>query len=128
MNTNKVACVAAFAFIIGVAIYFANESTDDNNRPIPSVQGEGQVMGMGVQAGMRVNAGTPLDCHPNTHFWSPGLDPDAAAISTVKTPHRYPAIPGGNMSTVMHKGWGSFTDSAPADGDWARNPPEVAVL
>lgn len=127
MNTKQVACAAGFVFLIAVALYYANMSTSDNSYPIPKVQGEAQVMGMGVQAGMRVNAGTPLDCHPDTHFWSPGLDPDAAAVSTVKTPHRYPAIPGGNISTIMHKGWGAFNDSAP-DDTWFRNPPEAAVL
>lgn len=128
MNNKQVGLCAAFAFMIAIALYFATQATPDNSRPIPSTQGEGQVMGMGVQAGMRVNAGTPLDCHPNTHFWSPGLDPDPTCCPTVTTPHRYPAIPGGNISTVMHKGWGAFTDSAPADGDWMRNPPEVAVI
>ena len=127
MNTNKIGVCVTFLFLIGVAIYFAENSTPDNSRPIPKAQGEGQVMGMGVQSDMRVNAGTPLDCHPNTHFWSPGLDPDSAAITTVVTPHRYPAIPGGNTSTIMHKGWGAFNDSAP-DDTWFRNPPEVAIL
>lgn len=127
VSSKQVGVCVAFAFLIGIALYYATQATPDNSRPIPSTQGEAQVMGMGVQAGMRVNAGTPLDCHPDTHFWSPGLDPDAAAIVTVKTPHRYPAIPGGNTSTVMHKGWGAFKDSTP-DNNWFYNPPEVAII
>jgi hypothetical protein len=128
LSSKELGMCGAFVFAIGVAIYIATSNTDGNSKPIPSTQTEDQVMGMGVQSGMRINAGTPLDCHPQTHFWSPGLDPDPKCCGTVVTPHRYPAIPGGNMSTVMHKGWGAFTDSAPADGDWMRNPPEVAVL
>jgi hypothetical protein len=127
MNSKQIGICAVFLFGIGIAIYIANESTSDNNRPIPSTQGEAQVMGIGVQSAMRVNAGTPLDCHPNTHFWSPGLDPDPAGCPTVVTPHRYPAIPGGNTSTVMHKGWSAFGDSAP-DNTWFYNPPEVAII
>lgn len=127
MNSKEIGMCAVFVFAIGVAIYLANQSTDDNNRPIPAVQGEGQVMGMGVQAGMRVNAGTPLDCSHETHFWTPELDVSNDCTPTVTTPHRYPAIPGGNLSTVMHKGWSAFGDSAP-DNTWFTNPPEVAVL
>jgi hypothetical protein len=128
LSSNEIGMCAAFGFAIAVAIYIATTNTPENSVPIPSTQDETQVMGMGVQAGMRVNAGTPLDCHPHTHFWSPGLDPDASACQAIPTPHRYPAIPGGNISTIMHKGWSAMTNSAPADGDWFRNPPEVAVI
>lgn len=127
MNANQIGVAAGFAFVTAIVLYFAMQSTDDNSRPIPETQTEDQVMGMGVQAGMRVNAGTPLDCHPDTHFWSPGLDV-GNTVTTVKTPHRYPAIPGGNISTVMHKGWSCFQDGTPARNDWFLNPPEAAVL
>lgn len=129
LSSKEMGMCAVFGFGVAIAIYYATQSTSgDANRPIPSTQGEAQVMGLGVQAGMRVNAGTPLDCRPEVHFWSPGLDPDGGKTTTIVTPHRYPAIPGGNISTVMHKGWSAMNDSAPADGDWARNPPEIAVL
>lgn len=129
MNQNQVVCLSLIGIGIVVALYFANDATDDNSRPIPATQGESQMLGMGVQAGMRVNAGTALDMRPEVHFWVPGLDPDGgASCPTVKTPHRYPAVPGGNLSTVMHKGWNCFGDSAPAQNDWFMNPPEVAVL
>jgi hypothetical protein len=128
LSNKEIGMCAAGLFAIGVAIYIATTNTPENSKPIPSTQTEDQVMGIGTQAGMRVNAGTPLDCHPLTHFWSPGLDPDTTACQAIATPHRYPAIPGGNISTVMHKGWSAMNDSAPADGDWFRNPPEVAVL
>jgi hypothetical protein len=128
LSSKEIGVCGVFVFAIGVAIYIATTNTPDNSRPIPSTQTEDQVMGMGVQSGMRVNAGTPLDCHPQTHFWTPGFDPDGGSTATIVTPHRYPAIPGGNMSTVMHKGWSAMTESAPADNDWRMNPPEVAVL
>jgi hypothetical protein len=127
MNTNKIGICATFLFLIGLAIYFATRETPDNSRPVPAVQKEGQVMGIGVQAGMRVNAGTPLDCQVKTHFWTPGLDVSNDCTPTVTTPHRYPAIPGGNTSTIMHKGWSAFGDSTPDNG-WFLNPPEVAIL
>jgi hypothetical protein len=128
LSSKEIGVCAGFVFFIGVAIYIATSNTPDNSKPIPSTQTEDQVMGMGVQSGMRVNAGTPLDCHPQTHFWTPGFDPDGGSMATIVTPHRYPAIPGGNTSTVMHKGWSAFTNDSPADNDWRLNPPEVAVL
>lgn len=97
------------------------------SKPVPQVQGEGQAMGLGVQATNRICAGTPLDMRPEIHFWSPGFDVNPAE-PVVQPRHRYPAIPGGNMSTVMHKGWGAFNTDAPAGNDWMITPPEVAVL
>jgi hypothetical protein len=85
-------------------------------------------MGLGVQAGMRVNAGTPLDTSHTNHGWHPGYDPDPSAQPVTQSRVRYPAVPGGNISTVMHKGWSSVANSQPPGRDWWLNPPEAAVL
>jgi hypothetical protein len=128
LSKNQVGVCAIIGLVAIAVFYYATQNTEGNSRPIPATQGEGQVMGMGVAAGMRVNAGTALDMRPECHFWVPGLDPDGgASCQPVKTAHRYPAIPGGNLSTVMHKGWSAFGDSAP-DNSWFTNPPEAAVL
>lgn len=134
MNSNQLGICALLGLGVIAAIYYATSQTDGNSAPIPSVQGEAQVMGMNVPAGQAVRSnqmpnctGTMLDMDPKIHFWDPGVN--APGLNeTIKTPHRYPAIPGGNLSTVMHKGWSCFNDSAPADNDWRLNPPEVAVL
>jgi hypothetical protein len=114
---------------VGVAtlLYVAQRQTGDG-RPPPEVQTEAQVMGLGVQAGMRVNAGTPLDTRHIMHGYHPGYDPDPSAQPVVEIRHRYPAIPGGNISTVMHNGWSQATKGAPAGNDWFMNPPEAAVI
>jgi hypothetical protein len=109
-----------------VLLYCANQQTGD--QVIPEVQTEAQVMGLGVQAGMRVNAGTPLDTQHHLHGWHPGYDPDPSAQPVVEPRHRYPAVPGGNISTVMHNGWSRMSKAAPAGNDWRINPPEAAVI
>jgi hypothetical protein len=108
-------------------LYWAQQS-DDTANVVPQVQSELQVMGLGVQAGMRINAGTPLDMSQHLHGWHPGYDPDPTGQPVTVTAHRYPAIPGGNISTVMHKGWQAAVDSTPAGNDWFITPPEAATL
>ncbi len=125
MNGNHLSICAVGAIAIGILVYLAYDQTGE--RPIPQVQGEGQVMGLGVQAGMSVNAGTPLDLRPEVHFWSPGFERNPAQ-PTISMCHRYPSVPGGNISTVMHKGWGAFNTDTPADNDWRVTPPEAAVI
>jgi hypothetical protein len=127
MDGPKTACLAVLLGAIVITLYYATQNTDT---PVPSVQGEAQMMGMGVQAGMALGAGTPIDMRPEVHFWSPGVNPrdsnPPCAVTTTR--HRYPAVPGGNISTVMHKGYASLINNQPPDADWFFNPPEVAVM
>lgn len=126
MTHNELAFLGIFGLGAAILVYVAMNQTGD--RAVPQVQTEAQVMGMGVQAGMRLNANTVLDLRPEMHFHVPGYDPDPSATGTAKMRLRYPALPGGNMSTVMHRGFSSFTEMSPADNDWRITPPEAAVL
>lgn len=123
---GKVLCIIGGVVVVYL-LYTASQQTGETG-PVPETQGELQVMGLGVQAGMRVNAGTPLDMSHEIHGWHPGYDPDPSAQPVTQSRHRYPAIPGGNISTVIHKGWSAACNDAPAGNDWFRNPPEAAVL
>jgi hypothetical protein len=128
MTKNHAACLAILAVLVAIATYYA--MANDGQDVVPRVQTEDQVMGLGVKASMSLGDGTPLDLRPEVHFWSPGTNPRDAdsSIRPVTTPHRYPAIPGGNVSTVMHHGWSQFCGQSPSDNDWRLNPPEAAVL
>lgn len=123
---GKVLCIIG-AITVGVLIYEAYKTTGDDMR-VPQTQGEKQVMGLGVQSGQALNAGTPLDTQHSDHGWSPGYDPDPSAQPVVQSRHRYPAVPGGNISTVMHNGWSQATNKAPAGNEWMIAPPEASVL
>jgi hypothetical protein len=113
---------------IGVVtlLYLASQMTGE--QPVAEVQTDERVMGLGVQAGMRVNAGTPLDLSYHIHGWHPGYDPDPTGQPVTQSKHRYPAIPGGNLSTVMHQGWSQAMKNAPAGKDWFETPPEAAIV
>ena len=129
MNDKLLFGLIVFFLLAGGTFYFAINSTDSVH--VPQIQTESQVEGLGVKAGTRYNAGTLLDMSPELHFWAPGFDENlvglpAAQGGTVKTPHRYPSLPGGNISTVMHKGWSGLCE--PQCNDLFRNPPEAAVL
>lgn len=118
-------CVIAGAAVI-VIVYYAMQQTGDQY--VPEVQTETQVMGLGVQASMRTNPGTPLDTSYEIHGWFPGYDPVPIPQPVVDSPHRYPSVPGGNISTVLHNGWSQACKAAPAGNDWRIAPPEAAVL
>lgn len=131
MASNKQAACIVFGGLILVALYFAVTNTAESPRRAPQYQTEAQVMGMGVASNMRMNYGTPLSMAPELHFWAPGFnDPGWLAEDHPVVPnrHRYPSIPGGNVSTVMHKGWSAFQEAPPANSEWFLNPPEAAVL
>jgi hypothetical protein len=110
-----------------ILIYIASQSTPDKVI-VPDVQTELQFMGMNINGALSYNPGTVLDTTFETHFWAPKTNPrDYTNAPTVKSRCRYPVVPGGNASSVMHKGWGKFLEGAP-DNDWFFNPPEAAVL
>lgn len=131
MASNRMAFCAILAAAIAVAAYYAYINTPDSNETVPVAQREMQVGGLGVGSWRSAGKGTPLSMAPELHFWAPGftepgyLSEDHPVITTK---HRYPAIPGGNLSTVMHKGWGAFNQAPAANSEWFLNPPEVAVL
>lgn len=127
MNQHELACAVLIGLAAAGTLYFAVNSTA-NQDSIPQYQTEDQMMGLNVNAGIRLGAGTPLDLRPECHFWSPGLDGHAPHYGVVTTRHRYPSVPGGNISTIIHKGWSAMSQDAPSDNTWFDTPPTTAVL
>jgi len=113
---------------IGVIALLWTASQQTGEKAAAEVQAKGDVMGWGVQADTGASIGTPLDMSLHLHGWHPGYDPQPHLTPVSNTPHRYPAIPGGNISTVMHQGWSQASKAAPAGDSWRLNPPEAAVL
>jgi hypothetical protein len=130
MDRERLAVCVIFGLGAVVLVYAAVNAVGSQNPIVPGIQGEAQVMGLGVNAGIDLSSGTPLDMNPGIHFWAPGSNPRDmdSPQPVVQCRHRYPAIPGGNVTTVMHKGWSSLVKDAPSGNDWRLNPPEVAVL
>jgi hypothetical protein len=124
VNEQRIAVIALLGLAAVGALYFAVNATP-NTQSVPQFQTEAQFAGMNVKAG--INLGPLMD---TSHLWDPAGNPRDAnpPCGVVATRHRYPCVPGGNISTVMHKGWSAMSDWAPAGNDWYFNPPEAAVL
>ena len=131
MDRNRVACLTLIGLAAVLVFWYANVTDGGKTQPVPKTHREMTVAGMNVPSGQPLGAGTPLDMSPVLHFWAPGFM-DAGLLDedhpTVTTRHRYPAVPGGNVSTVMHNGWSQFCKMTPANDDWRLNPPEAAVI
>lgn len=61
------------------------------------------------------------------HPYQPGfhlyMQPHYDCAQNVVMPHRYPAVSGGNISLIIHKGWDEMMRPAPQDNDWMVSPP-----
>ena len=124
MPANKeIAMCAALGIGAAILLYMAMQQTD---RPIPQNQQEYQTMGLGIPSGYDTGRGTPLDMRAEIHFWNPG--DYGEDIGVVTTPHRYPSVPGGNLTAVMHHGWACLTERTPAGNGWFLYPPAEAVI
>jgi hypothetical protein len=108
-------------------LYMINDQTG-GIAPVPQTQGEAQLMGLDIKPDRTYGVGTPLDMSHHHHGWHPGYDPDPASQPVTQSKHRYPAVPGGNISTVMHKGWSSCVHNSPGgENNWFLTPPEAAI-
>jgi hypothetical protein len=127
MTGNETTILIIGAIGVAVIAYLINEQTD-GAIPVPEAQKETQMMGLGVQGATLGGKGSPLDMSVETHFWTPGYDDCNPTQPTTQPRVRYPAVPGGNVSYVMHHGWSNMAQDAPAGNDWIFNPPEAAVI
>lgn len=127
MNPNEMTVWTLAGLGILALLWIAQQQNQD--RLVPETQKDEDAVSLGIQASTPIlSVGTNLDTDWEIHGWHPGFDPQPHATPVTSPRHRYPAIPGGNISTVMHKGWSSLINDAPAGNDWRLNPPEAAVL
>lgn len=127
MTPERMGVCALFGFAAVVLIALASQQTSDQV-VVPEVQTEMQFIGLNVNGKLAFNPGSMLDIGASGHLWEPKTNPrDYTNAPVVSSRCRYPVVPGGNVSSVIHKGWGGFMGSAP-DNEWFFNPPEAAVL
>jgi hypothetical protein len=103
-----------------IMLYLANASASDNLTGVPSVQSEEQFGGLAADIGSRENPNTMLDMSPDIHFYTPGYN--CPGQSSILTRHRYPLVTGGNISTLIHRGFDAFKMGSP-DNSWRVQPP-----
>jgi hypothetical protein len=113
----------AFAVVVG---WIGFSETDD--QVVPDVQTEMQFTGLGLDTGMRVNLGTNGAIDPDLHFWHPGYDPEPGGQPIITSRVRYPYVSGGNISTLIHKGFDAMCRGSAQDNSFRVNPPSEAEL
>lgn len=134
ISAERLGIAAILAFAAAIALYYATSQTKDTLIDPPEVQTEVQFAGLDAAAGISYgNPGGPLDMSSmfDLHFWRPGWVNSGSKLDNhpvIYTQHRYPVVPGGNVSTVMHKGWSALMQLQPKANGWFLNPPEAAVL
>jgi hypothetical protein len=138
VNNKQLYVGLIFGLAAVIVLVYATQYDSEQPQHVPDIQTEAQFNAFGIDTGFNVAAGTPLDMDPSLHFWAPGFgaaigdrfgfdfDNQKYDIQPVPTPHRYPAVSGGNITSVMHHGWSSLNE--PKCNEWFRNPPSVAVL
>jgi hypothetical protein len=125
VDNTKVACAGIGAAILLIALYLAQQSTDDSLVSVPSEQTEAQFNTWGREFDGGINDGTPLDLTPSIHFFDEGWA--CPNQQFVQSRHRYPLVSGGNISTVMHRGFSCLANQSP-DNYWRVTPPSEYSL
>lgn len=128
MKDSEVTVWAIAGLGLLAIIYLINSNTG-GMKPVPDTQRESQFDGVAIKQNANYGVGTPLDMSQHHHGWHPGYDPDPTGQPVTQSKHRYPAVSGGNISSVMHNGWSSVAHISPGgDNNWFLTPPEAAIL
>lgn len=125
MTANKHALMVLGAGAILIVLYLAQQSTGESLGGVPQVQDESQFKGLADDSGGRMNVGTPLDLSADLHFFTEGYVCPGQNVTLTR--HRYPVISGGNVSTLIHRGFDAFRLGSP-DNDWRTRPPSEYTI
>src|SRR5271166_5093031 len=58
----------------------------------------------------------------------PNLTPGVVGADTIMTPHRYPRVCGGELTTVIHYGHSRLAVPHERDRNWIVNPPSEVII
>lgn len=112
LNSKQLSIVAISAIIVFTLIYVARVRTDRTGQPRYESPGdELPTASFGV-----IDA---LDT--GNHYFHPAYC--VPGQTQIFTPHKYPNISGGNISTLIHQGMDALRRPAPQDDDWRVRPP-----
>jgi hypothetical protein len=125
MDKNRLSLLILGSGVILIVLWLAQQSSGDSLTGVPCVESEEQFGGLSADIGSRDNTGTMLDMSPDIHFFVPGYN--CPGQSQVLTRHRYPVVAGGNISTLIHRGFDAFKLGSP-DNDWRTQPPSEYTL
>jgi hypothetical protein len=101
---------------IGLLVLMARQRTDNTGQP--RYQDDASLASLSPMAIDALDTGAHY-FHPN--FCVPGQ-------TQIWTQHRYPAVSGGNVSTLIHHGMSALRRPAPQDSDWIERPPAEVMF
>jgi hypothetical protein len=104
------------AAFIGLIVLVAHKRTENTGQP--RYQNAAPEVGLNVMAVDSLDTGDHY-FHPN--YCVPGQ-------TQIWTAHRYPAVSGGNISTLIHHGMDRLKVPAPQDDDWIKNSPAEVMF
>lgn len=113
----------AFAVVVGWISF-----SETGDQVVPDVQTEVQFSGLGLDMGMRGNLGSNGAIDPDLHFWHPGYDPVPGCQPVITSRVRYPYVSGGNVTTVIHRGFDAMRKGSAMDNSFRVNPPSEVEL
>lgn len=120
MDKSKIPLLVLGTGVVLIVLYLAQQSSGDSLTGYPPVESESQFGGLGLDTTSMTNPGTPLDLDTSLHFFSPGYACPGQNLTLTR--HRYPLVPGGNISTLIHRGFDAFRLGSPDNG-WRVQPP-----
>lgn len=111
LNEKQLGMLLVGAAVVGVLAYIAHNESNAETAP----RYDSPLAAVGVSASVidRLDTGDHY-FHPN--YCVPGQ-------TQIYTPHRYPVVSGGNISTLIHHGMDRLAVDAPQDNEWIKRPP-----
>lgn len=107
MDKNTLGLLAIAALVVAGIAYAAYSNTDRNTMP------EVEFGTTGWNAA--------LDACTEHEFFRPHNAVVGQGVTY--TPHRYPNVTGGNITTLIHRGFSQLRQKAPQDSKWITRPP-----
>jgi hypothetical protein len=117
-NKEYAIILVGVAFIV-LACYVARDRTDNTGQP--RYQTESPVMASMSVAMLGIDG---LDT--GDHYFHPAHC--VPGQTQIYTAHKYPAVTGGNISTLIHHGMDRLSKPAPQDDDWLKRPPAEVMF
>jgi hypothetical protein len=120
VDKNRLAVCVLGAGAVLIVLYLAQQASGESLTGTPPIETEAQFGGLALDESSRTSPGTPLDLDTTLHFFSPGYVCPGQNLTLTR--HRYPVVAGGNVSTLIHRGFDAFKLGSP-DNDWRVRPP-----
>jgi len=113
MQAKDMSIILVGAGFVALLAYIAYDQSDT---PTPRYESA-----TGITTGFNV-IDTAIDAlDTGDHYFHPAYC--VPGQTQIFTPHKYPTVSGGNITTLIHQGMDRLSQPAPQDDDWRIRPP-----